>query len=81
MTYLSGFDDARGRFGIEFDDGFYPDGLLQWILSQLSVEYKPSLHFSQLILEECNGDEEKAFNLYFALLEEFKLEKEVLKNE
>jgi phosphoribosylanthranilate isomerase len=36
-----------------------------------------SLPFSR-ILKECNGDEEKAFDLFFALLEEFKLEKENL---
>ncbi len=80
MIYLSGFDSATGRFGIEFEGGFYPKGLLNWVLSQLSVKYNPSLHFSNLILEECNYDEEKAFDLYFALLEEFKLEKENLGN-
>ena len=31
------------------------------------------------ILEECENDEEKAFDLFFALLEEFKLEKEDLR--
>jgi phosphoribosylanthranilate isomerase len=36
-----------------------------------------SLPFNR-ILKECNGDEEKAFDYFFALLEEFKLEKENL---
>jgi phosphoribosylanthranilate isomerase len=34
--------------------------------------------YAEYFLEKCNGDEEKAFDLFFALLEEFKLEKEDL---
>ena len=40
-----------------------------WILYQTGLE---------LILEECEYDEEKAFDIFFALLEEFKLENEEL---
>jgi phosphoribosylanthranilate isomerase len=37
--------------------------------------------FATYFLEQCNNDERKAFDLFFALLEEFKLEKEDLSNE
>ncbi|HEX8638265.1 MAG TPA: phosphoribosylanthranilate isomerase [Pyrinomonadaceae bacterium] len=80
MIYLTGYYHATQYFGIEFEGGFFPE-FSSWMINKLSVENKPSLHFSNLILEECKGDEETAFNLYFALLEEFKLEKEDLSNE
>ena len=38
----------------------------------------PSLNWCSKILEEVDNDEEKAVDLFFALLEEFKLEKEDL---
>ncbi len=81
VMYLQGFYTATQSFGIKFENGFYPKGLNDWIRKQLTVEDKEALHFSNLILEECNGDEEKAFDVFFALLEEFKLEKEDLSNE
>jgi phosphoribosylanthranilate isomerase len=37
-------------------------------------------HYIKHFLDRCDGDEEKAFDLFFALLEEFKLEKEDLNN-
>jgi len=80
MLYLQGFDNAAQMFGIEFENGFYPE-ISNWVREKLNVENKLSLHYSNLILEECDGDEEKAFDLFFALLEEFKLEKEDLSNE
>jgi phosphoribosylanthranilate isomerase len=80
MMYLHGYHHATQYFGVEFENGFFPESS-SWMINKLSVENKPSLHFSELILEECKGDEEAAFNLYFALLEEFKLEKEDLSNE
>lgn len=39
-----------------------------------------AMGWNSIILEECNNDEEKAFDLFFAVLEEFKLEKEDLNN-
>lgn len=80
MMYLHGYHNATQYFGVEFEDGFFPESS-SWMINKLTVENNPSLHFSNLILEECGGDEEKAFNLYFALLEKFKLEKEDLSNE
>lgn len=80
MFYLRGFWDAAIMFGIEFENGFHPN-INDWIRKQLAVEDKLSLHYSNLILEECNNDEEKAFDLFFALLEKFKLEKENLSDE
>ncbi len=80
IMYLHGFWSATMQFGIEFENGFYPE-MSDWVRKKLNVKDKLSLHYSSLILEECNGDEEKAFDLFFALLEEFKLEKENLSNE
>ena len=76
-TYLQGYWHATKYFGIEFENGFFPE-FNSWMINKLKVRYNPSLHHSALILEECGGDEEKAFDLYFALLEEFKLEEEDL---
>lgn len=80
IMYLRGIDTAAQYFGIEFENGFYPE-ISKWIRKKLNIGNKLSLHYSNLILEECNGNEEKAFDLFFALLEEFKLEKENLSNE
>lgn len=80
MMYLDGYYDATQYFGVEFENGFYPE-ISNWVRKKLSVENNLSLHYSNLILEECKGDEEKAFNLFFALLEEFKLENENINNE
>ena len=49
-------------------------------LSEFFQNRYGSLPFSR-ILEECKYDEEKAFDLFFALLEEFKSETEDLRNE
>ena len=80
IMYLNGMDTATKWFGIEFENGFYPE-ISGWVREKLAVQDKLSLHYSNLILAECEGDEERAFDLFFALLEEFKLEKENLSNE
>lgn len=80
IMYLHGIDTATKCFGIEFENGFYPE-ISNWVREKLSVEDNLSLHYSNLILEKCKDDEEKAFDLFFALLEEFKLEKKDLSNE
>ncbi len=77
MMYLDGYYDATQYFGVEFENGFFPE-ISNWVRDKLVVKDKLSLHYSNFILEESEGDEKKAFDLFFALLEEFKLEKEDL---
>ncbi|MDQ3130421.1 MAG: phosphoribosylanthranilate isomerase [Acidobacteriota bacterium] len=75
--YLSGFESAiklsksnfnTGKFFIEFD---------QFVQRKFN-EDRGALGWNLRILEKVNFDEEKAVDLFFALLEEFKLEKEDL---
>ncbi len=76
--YLSGFQTAliigEGKFDTKkfFEDIFY--AFVSDKLKNISV----GKHWLNRILMECNNNEEKAFDLFFALLEEFKLEKEDL---
>ena len=56
-------------------------GFQGWIAEKLLGYKVTPLGWNFIILEQTNNDEEKAFDLFFALLEEFKLEKENLNNE
>lgn len=69
--FLSGIDFGYFLASNQTESPFrFPDKLSSFIQSRYgSLPYKR-------ILEKCFGDEEKAFDLFFALLEEFKLEKE-----
>ncbi|HEX8247374.1 MAG TPA: hypothetical protein VF599_04255, partial [Pyrinomonadaceae bacterium] len=59
----------------------YASGFQSWISRKLLNQDTSAHDWAHLILQESNGDEEKAFDLFFALLEEFKLEKEDLSHE
>jgi len=59
----------------------YAHGFQSWIAQKLLNRNESKYEWAYIILEHCNGDEEKAFDLFFALLEEFKLEKENSGNE
>ena len=78
--YLSGFESAiklsksnfnTGRFFIEFDQ----------FVQQKFNEHRGAMGWCSRILEKVDSNEEKAVDLFFALLEEFKLEKEDLSND
>jgi phosphoribosylanthranilate isomerase len=77
ISHLSGFLSGMSfGFHLNNTETKYP---FQYSdkLSEFFQNRYGSLPFSQ-ILEKCNYDEEKAFDLFFALLEEFKSEKEDL---
>lgn len=56
-------------------------GFQGWITKKLLKTKEVAIDWRTIILEQTNNDEEKAFDLFFALLEEFKLEKEDSANE
>lgn len=55
----------------------YAHGFQGWISQKLLNQETSPYNWAYLILEYCNKDEEKAFELFFALLEEFKLDNEL----
>ena len=56
----------------------YRYGFQSWIIKKFLNKNESANVWSTIILWQTNNDEEKAFDLFFALLEEFKLEKEDL---
>ncbi len=58
----------------------YEYGFQSWISQKLLNRKTSKYDWAKIILDECKGNEEKAFELFFTLLEEFKLEKEYLIN-
>lgn len=57
-------------------DPHYEFGFQAWISTKFKNNKGYRQTWSDIILFQVNDDEEKAFDLFFALLEEFKLEKE-----
>ncbi|MEP6904217.1 MAG: phosphoribosylanthranilate isomerase [Actinomycetota bacterium] len=56
-------------------------GFQSWISKKFLENAESANVWSTIILWQTNNDEEKAFDLFFALLDEFKLEKEDLTND
>lgn len=56
-------------------------GFQSWISNKFLKTKESADVWSTIILRQTNNEEEKSFDLFFALLEEFKLEKEDLSNE
>ncbi len=87
-VYLQGFKMCSELLNKQFDwKNFisfeYPDRKYDF-RSFLENQFKEQLgghSWDSFILEKVDGDEIKAFDLFFALLEEFKLDKEDLSNE
>jgi len=80
ISHLSGFISGM-NFGYHLiNNGTKNPFQFSDELSEFFQNRYGSLPYSQ-ILEEFNNDEEKSFDVFFALLEEFKLEKEDLSNE
>lgn len=85
-TYLDGFDRALKLNGINFDwKQFRPNieplsevGFQGWVAEKILGYKSTPMGWNNIILEYTDKNEEKAFDLFFALLEEFKLEKEDL---
>lgn len=81
-AYLSGFQEALNYGNGSFNtNGFYSGEFDKWVGEKLECVYPNSLSWATHILRIVEGDEEKAVDLFFALLEEFKLEKIDLSNE
>lgn len=82
QTFLLGFMAALGLADANFDIGKYnSEEFKKWMGENVGYGYPNSIDCMTHILRKLNGDEEKAFDFFFALLEEFKLEKEDLNNE
>jgi phosphoribosylanthranilate isomerase len=87
--FLNGFDFASVLNNLKFDwknfcpDGkhYYDKGFQSWIAKKFLGKAETALGWDNIILEKSDNDEKKAFELFFELLEEFKLEKENLSNE
>ena len=60
-------------------DPHYRFGFQSWISKRFLNKRESPYDWAQIILWQVADDEEKAFDLFFALLEEFKLEKDDLK--
>jgi phosphoribosylanthranilate isomerase len=75
-AFLNGYFFASKDFEIDFDwKKFHSISFQNYIAKHFDWD-ESTVGWANIILEECNNDEEKAFDLFFALLEEFKLEKE-----
>ncbi len=82
-SYLDGFGYALDIKKIKFDwKKFYSEDNFQDSFHEFTAKYfswcESTAGWQNIILKECNNDEEKAVDVFFALLEEFKLEKEDL---
>lgn len=81
-TFLFGFRVAIDVSNSHFDfKEFYSPLFTNWVNEKLSTNNSNYSDYKEVILDKYNGDEKKAFDHFFALLEEFKLEKEDLSNE
>ncbi len=85
-TFLDGFDLSSKINNSKFDWKKFRTneeprpaaGFQGWISKKILNRKEVAMGWDNIILEYTNKDEEQAFNLFFALLEEFKLEKEDL---
>lgn len=78
--YLTGFETAIRLSKSDFDTGSFFSDFDRFVQIKFK-EGRSALGWCSRILEKVNNNEEKAVDLFFALLEEFKLEKEDLSNE
>jgi hypothetical protein len=88
-TYLDGFDLAYAINSLQFNwrkfrsnkETQNDDNFQNWVAEKILGRKETPMGWCSLILEKTEKNEEQAFDLFFALLEEFKLEKEDLRNE
>lgn len=75
--FMEGFTWALHLADANFNTGKYDtEEFRKWMGEKVGYGYPNSIDCMTHILRKLNNDEEKAFDLFFALLEEFKLEKE-----
>jgi phosphoribosylanthranilate isomerase len=77
MAYLTGFDIGL-KYGSNFFDWKTFDEFVSFIGKKLSGGSTNTYDWLEMTIKKFEGDEKKALNFFFALLEEFKLEKEDL---
>lgn len=81
-NFLYGFRIALDLSEAKFDTGkFFTDDLRVFAENFFEEQIPEAMDLDLYILRKFNNDEEKSFDVFFALLEEFKREKEVLSNE
>ena len=78
--FLIGFQSASVLSNSSFDTGKFFTEFQQYVMNYYKDE-RAAFHWSSIILENVKMDEVTAVDVFFALLEEFKLEKEDLSNE
>ncbi|HEX8738447.1 MAG TPA: phosphoribosylanthranilate isomerase [Pyrinomonadaceae bacterium] len=82
QTFLHGFFTALHLAKANFETGKYEsEEFRKWMGEKVGYGYPNSISCMTHILRKLDNDEAKAFDLFFALLEEFKLEKENLSME
>ena len=80
-NFLLGFEYALDFSESKYETGKFFYDFEQWALQKLIDKKKSPHRWIKIILQKCNLDEEKAFDLFFALLEEFKIEQENLSDD
>lgn len=82
QIFLFGFMAALDLANANFDTGKYDtEEFRKWMGEKIGYGYPNTIDCMTHILRKFNKDEEKSFDYFFALLEEFKLEREDLSNE
>jgi phosphoribosylanthranilate isomerase len=81
-SFLDGFGHAFDVQGTKFDwKKFYSEDNFHDYVAKYFGWYESTAGWENIILKQCENVEERAVDVFFALLEEFKLEKEDLSNE
>jgi hypothetical protein len=83
VTALQDFLNGYMQLGYA-DEIYYPDepdvnDFKYWLLNRDAEHSGVGNPYSRVLLKECNGDEEKAFDRFFQLLDEFKREQKSLR--
>ena len=82
QIYLFGFINALNITMADYNIGKYDsEEYRKWMGEKIGYGYPNAIDCITHILRKFDNDEEKSFDYFFALLEEFKLEKEDLNNE
>jgi len=81
-NFLSGFRIALNFSGSAFNTGkYFTDEIRSFAETFFDETIPGAMGLPTFILRKYGDDEEKSFDVFFALLEEFKLEKEDLRND
>jgi hypothetical protein len=82
QTFLLGFWMALSFSNSDFDMKKYDsEEFRRWMGEKIGYGYPNTIDCMTHILRKFNKDDEKSFDYFFALLEEFKSEKEDLRDE